>query len=145
MTFRRGYKKPLLRKQGAMVHFIRYWLPVIVYCTIIFVQSSYPSPEQLPRFPFSDKLMHAIAYGILGALICRASNSVDQWRHNWGVLVLIGVVASTVYGLSDEWHQSFVDGRSSELSDLIADFAGGLAGSVIYVWFLRMRFKSAAT
>lgn len=122
--------------------FIRYWLPVIVYCTIIFVQSSYPSPDALPRFAFSDKLMHLLAYGILGALVCRASNTIVRWRHRWGALVVIGLMTATLYGASDEWHQSFVAGRSAEITDLIADFVGGLAGSLAYVSFLHSRRKS---
>lgn len=122
-----------------MVHFIRYWLPAIVYCTVIFVQSSYPVPYKIPQFHFSDKLMHVIAYAILGALICRAASSVKRWHNRWGILFLISAVAATAYGLSDEWHQSFVDGRSSELSDLIADFVGSLAGSCVFARLLHMR------
>jgi hypothetical protein len=67
-----------------MVNFIRYWIPVIFYCAIIFVQSSFPSPEKLPSFPHSDKIMHAIVYSILGALICRASNTIDLLHRRWG-------------------------------------------------------------
>jgi VanZ family protein len=128
-----------------MYPFIRNWLPVIVYCTAIFVQSSYPSPDQIPSFGYSDKLMHAMAYGILGVLICRAANTAGRWHHRWGVLVCIGWVAASLYGASDEWHQSFVEGRSAEFTDLMADFAGGLAGSVIYVSLLKMRRKSTLT
>lgn len=121
---------------------MRNWLPVIVYCTAIFVQSSYPSPDTIPSFAYSDKLMHFVAYGILGVLICRAANTVGRWRHSWGTLICIGVVAATLYGASDEWHQSFVAGRSAEATDLIADFAGSVAGSLTYVRFLHIRWKS---
>lgn len=127
-----------------MQSFIRNWLPVIVYCTAIFVQSSYPSLDEIPSFAYSDKLMHVAAYGILGALVCRAANTVGRWRHRWRALVFIGVVAATLYGASDEWHQSFVAGRSAEVTDWIADVVGGLTGSVIYVSVLQMRRRSAA-
>jgi VanZ family protein len=128
-----------------MQPFIRTWLPVIVYCTAIFVQSSYPTPDEIPHFAASDKLLHVLAYGILGALVCRAANTVGRWRHRWGMLICIGVVAATMYGASDEWHQSCVAGRSAEFTDLIADFVGSIAGSITYVWFLHIRWKSTLT
>jgi VanZ family protein len=127
-----------------MQSFILNWLPVMVYCIAIFVQSSYPSLDKFPSFAYSDKLMHVIAYGLLGLLVCRAVNTLGRWRHRWGALVCFGVAAAALYGASDEWHQSFVAGRSSEVADLIADVAGGLVGSVIYVSILYMRCRSAA-
>ena len=52
--------------------FFFYWLPVIFYCLLIFVQSSYPVTESLPLFPHADKLAHAGAYALLGFLFYRA-------------------------------------------------------------------------
>ena len=49
-----------------------YWFPLIIYCMLIFIQSSYPSPRQLPAFPYSDKLMHFGAYAVMGGLCSRA-------------------------------------------------------------------------
>ncbi|MGD8835474.1 MAG: VanZ family protein [Desulfobacteraceae bacterium] len=128
-----------------MHHFTRYWLPVIVYCTAIFVQSSYPSPDALPRFANSDKLLHFLAYGLLGALFCRAFNTLNRWRQRWDALLIIGVVCATAYGLSDEWHQSFVSERTWDTADLWADFVGSLAGSWIYLRILRQKLKGTAS
>lgn len=128
----------------SMKRLFRYWLPPIGFCAVIFVQSSFPSPEQIQQLGLSDKLQHLLAYGFLGVLFCRAFNTVDRWRHRWGVLFLLGVAATTAYGLSDEWHQSFVPGRSSEAADVVADFAGSLFGCGLYLRYLQKRLKSGS-
>ena len=43
-----------------------------------------------------------------------------------------------IYGLSDEVHQLFVVGRYFEVSDLIADAVGSLAGLLAAKWGLRL-------
>jgi len=127
-----------------MPPFVRYWIPVMAYCAVIFAQSCYPTPHQLPSFALSDKLLHAVAYGILAVLICRAANTTDRWRRRWGALLMVAVVASTLYGISDEWHQSFVPGRDADAFDALADFAGSLICGGIYVALLRRRAETGA-
>ncbi len=125
-----------------MYSFIRNWLPVIGFCALIFLQSSLPTVEQVPKFPFSDKLLHFIAYGIMAALFCRAFNSTERCRQRRGLLFLLSVMATTLYGLSDEWHQSFVPGRDATVGDALANFVGSLAGSWLYVRYLSQRMRS---
>lgn len=81
----------------------------------------------------SDKLWHLIAYGILAAFICRATNTLARYRRRWRLIFVIGVIAATLYGLSDEWHQSFVVVRSAEVADLAADFFGSAVGAVVFL------------
>lgn len=116
--------------------FIYYWLPVLGLCVAIFVQSSFPSPGMLPSFKFSDKLLHFLTYGVLAVLVCRAVNSHAKWRYRWGWLFLMGTLGASLYGLSDEWHQSFVAGRSAQMTDFLADFVGSVVGSGVCLWGL---------
>jgi VanZ family protein len=51
------------------------------------------------------------------------------------LLLLTGIVLATLYGFSDEWHQSFVPARTADAADLLADFCGSVVGSWIYVRF----------
>ena len=37
-----------------------------------------------------------------------------------------------LYALSDEFHQSFVPGRTSELGDIIADWIGVISAIMLY-------------
>jgi VanZ family protein len=125
--------------------FIRYWLPVIGYCALIFVQSSFPSYEHLPSFKSSDKLLHVAAYALLAALFCRAFSSSDRWHRRRGALFILSVAATTAYGLSDEWHQSFVAGRSAEVADAAADFAGSLIGGWLYLQCFGVKKRSGTS
>jgi VanZ family protein len=125
-----------------MYQFTRYWLPVVIFCIVIFVQSSFASPDTVVHFAHADKVLHFLAYGLLGALFCRAFNALQRWRYRWDALFCIGVVAATLYGVSDEWHQSFVSERTSDMGDVIADFIGSVAGSWVYLRFLRLRRKN---
>ncbi len=114
---------------------MRYWLPAIALGAIIFWQSCYATPDVLPGWPFQDKALHAGVYALLGALGVRAFNTLKSWRGRSRLLVVAGVLLATLYGLSDEWHQSFVPTRSADAFDLLADFIGSVAGSWLYVRF----------
>lgn len=120
--------------------FVRYWLPVTALCAVIFIQSAYPPVEQISTWPHIDKLLHLCVYGMLGALIYRALSTIGplsaaRWR-----LLVCTVLLTTLYGLSDEWHQSFVPGRDASAGDLLADFAGALVGSAVGLKLL-LRFR----
>jgi VanZ family protein len=120
--------------------FLIYWLPVVALCAFIFVQSAFPSPDVLPSWPFSDKFAHAGVYGLLAFLLGRALSTVDRVQRNPVWLWAFAVVLSTLYGLSDEWHQSFVAARTADPADLLADAVGAAAGA--WIWLkLRLRFE----
>ena len=94
----------------------------------IFVFSSF---HALPSAPggLSDKHVHFLAYASLAALCCRA---LVRGRYaRLGVVQLWQAWAiATAYGLTDEWHQAFVPGRSSEALDLAADALGALVAVI---------------
>jgi len=112
-------------------HFLRYQLPPIVWAIAIFIESSIPdlSPPAL-IVTFQDKLAHAIVFGILGYLLTRAFY-FSRWKEN---AVLLSIVIGVLFGISDEFHQSFVPGRFSEIGDLIADFVGVIVAQVFFVY-----------
>lgn len=98
--------------------------------------SKVPSPPA--DFSFYD--VHIAAYAGLGALTARATakglRSVS-WR-----AVLGAIVISSLYGVSDEYHQLWVPGRSFDVLDMIADAIGSAAGaSAAGAWsIIRRRF-----
>jgi VanZ family protein len=80
----------------------------------------------------SDKVVHFLLYVTLGALLAWARHVGGRGVHV--ALILAGVA----YGALDEWHQSFVPGRSPDLEDWFADAAGVVAGYVaLSVWLSR--------
>ena len=111
--------------------FAYYWLPLIAYCVFIYIQSSYPSPESLPSFEFSDKLFHFGAYAVLGVLFYRAYQTLPI-KHNFQLIVQLSMISASLYGVSDEIHQSFVPYRDGSFSDVIADVLGAVCGVYLY-------------
>lgn len=77
-----------------------------------------------------DKLVHTGVYGVLGALGALAM--VHRPWLNWFICVL--------YGMSDEFHQSFIPGRSVETMDVVADAIG--AGIAIYFISKMITFRN---
>jgi len=108
--------------------FTHYWLPVLFYCAAIFIQSSLPTIEQLPQWPHLDKILHVAAYALLGFLFFRALSG-DRPSFNRNFSLILSIIFTGLYGLSDEIHQSFVPGRSAEVADALADLAGGFLGA----------------
>jgi VanZ family protein len=106
--------------------FIVFWLPVIGYCAIIFILSSMPQPFPAEmEIPYLDKLLHAVEYGILSYLLIRAFRGT-RIKLAKRTLIVTVVAISTLYAVTDEFHQVFVPGRYADIFDLLADFVGAL-------------------
>lgn len=112
-----------------------YWLPLITYCALIYIQSAYPSPEKLPSFILMDKMLHFVAYGIMGILFYRAYQTL-RIKNNRQILFLLSVVSASLYGISDEIHQYFVPARNADILDVIADTFGAVCVVYLYQWWM---------
>jgi VanZ family protein len=118
-------------------------LGALGWAALIFWASSQPNPfPELPRSLFDrDKLLHAGAYAVLGALV-RGALSGARLRPWAAVAVTVAVGAA--YGASDEWHQSFVPNRSADPGDLAADAIGAAGGAAAAALILRRRGARAS-
>ncbi len=103
---------------------MKLWAPAIAWAVVLFWLSHRPGSDLPTLFEGADKLAHFALYAPLGFLLARATGAP------WAALSL-----AVLYGVSDEWHQSFVVGRSPSLADLAADAVGGGAGA--WLWRLR--------
>ncbi|MDO9167578.1 MAG: VanZ family protein [Methylobacter sp.] len=98
---------------------------LFLYCLFIYWLSDQPTLPVPSLFSFQDKILHAGAYFIMAVLAWRSFNHLFNRSI---VLALLSVTFCSLYGISDEWHQSFVEGRFSDVADWIADTSGaGLA------------------
>jgi VanZ family protein len=120
-------------RQGAMAQVFWYWVPVALYAGVIFYLSAQSHPEdQLPSFllkDVSDKVLHAVEYGILSLLCYRAF----RWAAGPAVArqaVVLAIVTASVYGITDEVHQFFVPFRESSWQDWLADTIGAAIGAM---------------
>ena len=127
------------------ISFFRYWFPLIIYCTLIFLQSSFPSIESLLELQYTDKLLHFFAYAVLGAFFLRAYKTL-RVKNRLNLLIMLSILSSSLYGISDELHQYFVPYRNAEWMDILADILGSVFGVFIYQYFTTKftdnRFKS---
>lgn len=98
------------------------WAPPLLWMGLIFFLSSRRLPASVATAP--DWLLHGIAYGALAVLLHRAVvGRLRPARISAGTLA--GVLLATVlYGVSDEVHQSFIPGRTAEARDVLADAVG---------------------
>ncbi|MDQ7006921.1 MAG: VanZ family protein [Acidobacteriota bacterium] len=85
----------------------------------------------------SDKIIHAVVFGLLAALWMRA---LDGWQGGlWG-RAMLAICVTTAWGVLDEIHQAFVPGRTASALDALAD----LGGAVLVVGLLSWRVASRA-
>ena len=82
---------------------------------------------------YPDKVIHAILYAGFGFLLYPAlKNSPNPTLSAYALL--FAIIIGTMYGASDEFHQSFVPGRTASIDDLFADFIGvTLAQMIIFI------------
>jgi VanZ family protein len=111
-------------------------MPAVSYAGLIFVASSIPQPVwpyvPVPEF---DKFIHTLEYAILCLLICWAQSHPNSPPKPIEKVVLFSIIASSLYGASDEVHQYYVPGRNSDVLDWVFDTLGAsLAG---FVWYRR--------
>ena len=118
-----------------MRKFIKWWLPLLVWMGVIFAGSSIGS---LPRVGgkatdgVAHRVAHMLEFAVLGALVLRATSSGQRITKRE---LIITVIVVALYGASDEFHQRFTPGRSSEGLSVLFDVAGGLAGAWVYRWW----------
>jgi hypothetical protein len=129
------------------------WLPPLLWCAVVFAGSSVSTSTGRRLFPGADRVAHVVEYGILGLLLARALLYTGAWlpvrqpdrspedfaRAARRRAFLLAALLGTVYGATDEFHQSFVPHREPEWGDLAADAVGSLLGAGAWVGLRRGR------
>jgi VanZ family protein len=118
------------RRGGALI-------PALFYAAVVFALSSQSNP--LPFMPraimLHDKVLHTILYAGLSVTVAFGLG------HGFGVeprtAAMLAVAIGSLYGLTDELHQSFVPGRSAEVADWGADTIGSAVGAIGFGLALR--------
>jgi len=112
---------------------------MVVTMGMIFYLSHQPGDLiQLPQVVGLDKAAHALAYGILAATFLYG---LQPFIHdaNRTVFAILIVLFCLLFGIGDEFHQSFIPGRSVSGWDVVADGVGGLL--VVGLWHKRLASK----
>lgn len=114
-------------------------IPALLIMGALFYFSSQPGTSIPMLRPPLDKVLHFIAYFVLGASFCLWIRGARWQKRPWPHLLLV-LLACAVFGLTDEFHQSFVPGRSVSLGDLLADLCGSLIAALLYMLTRFYRF-----
>ena len=126
-TLRRRSERNRPAADGFFVTMSRWPATAVVASAIIALSELPPTAfPETPLFPHIDKAVHLVEYLALGALLFRSV--LHEFSGNFRAAAIITVVAGTVFGALDEWHQAFA-GRSPDGWDVVADVIG-LAGGV---------------
>lgn len=104
-------------------HGWRGWLWPLAVATLIVIASG-RSAVASPDIVGIDKVAHFFVFGLLATLVAR--NGFVPGRA-WVAVVLV-----SLFGITDEWHQSFTPGRSVQVADWVADTLGAAVAVACY-------------
>jgi VanZ family protein len=116
---------------------MKFQLPPVLWVVLIYVLSAIPGAHfkfKLP--PGTDKVVHAIIYFVLCWLVRRAFYNQNNFLMLRNGSFLGAFIFTVVYGLLDEYHQTFVPGRTADFYDLLADTGGALL-YVAIAWMIQ--------
>jgi len=108
------------------------WLPPIVWMGLIFFLSSFHKlqvSEGIDDF-ILRKIAHMVEYLILFLLLYRAIKNTTNYSINKNLN--FAFLFSMIYAFTDEFHQSFVLGRSGNLRDIAIDIMGIFLGWIFF-------------
>jgi len=103
---------------------------------VIFYSSSLSNPAPQLTGLVWDKLLHAGGYALLAFLYARALSGEGVALR---ATIVGAVVLTSLYGASDEIHQSFTPMRNMDISDWFADSFGGAIGTIVWAVTLALR------
>lgn len=129
-------KKIKLKTKKRYFKLITNWLPVVLWAAVIFYFSSLKQIK-VSDFLFWDflpkKIAHVAEYAILYALIYRATNK------NF----IIAYILTVLFAATDEFHQTFVPGRTGTPLDLGFDSSGANISAYL-IWKLKQNLPKRA-
>lgn len=105
------------------------WLPATVVVSVIFWLSHQTTwPDFAVGYP--DWLLHGAAYAVVGMTFWYGMGG-DWKRPLTSPTLIVALVLASAYGAFDEFHQSFIVGRSAAVLDWVADSIGVLIGAFV--------------
>ena len=115
------------------------WAPPLAYMGLIFHISSESNPMPDLTATAWDKALHLVEYGGLGFLLCRAFSGEGVALN---IAAISAAIVASMYGASDEWHQLFTPGRSSDVHDWLTDTIGGGLGAAAHLFSVVLSMAS---
>ncbi|MCX7097273.1 MAG: VanZ family protein [Methylococcales bacterium] len=128
------FKLPLVNSRYCII------LPLL-YMVGIFCLSSLPdhgiaTPKLSPLAWLSPNVQNFLHIPLYAGLAFLWMPGLGHWaiKHKQGYLWAF--LLTLAYGLLDEWHQTFVPGRTGSFTDVASDMVGAIIGLWVYkTWF----------
>jgi VanZ family protein len=138
-----------------------WWILIVLWCGMIFYQSSKPSHESEKESLFIVTAINKWVSAIAGREVVAVSDAmVRKSAHGFeyfvlGILLLNGffsgkailkalalsLAAGIAYAVSDEIHQYFIPGRTMRVIDVMVDTFGLFCGTGLMCLLIRKRLR----
>lgn len=122
-------------------HFVKYekYFSLVFWLVAIYILSNNSLKEFVLVADWWEiiirKLAHLFEFGVLTYLILRILGQTEKRHVNWNLLW--SFIFTVMYSISDEYHQSFIAGRTGTYRDVIID----AVGSLIAIWLIYLDYK----
>jgi len=134
---RSSAQTPFGKQQGLINRPVLVWGLLAIYCGLVFIGSSISNvPEELGEVP--DYVLHFFEYFIMG-LLANMAFRTKPLLFSVKMASIIAALFCLTYGVSDEFHQYFVQGRFASLSDIGSDLAGAAVAQLVALLIWRVR------
>ena len=126
-----------------MIKKLVYFLPSIFIMSTVFFLSSKSSTGiggSLTQQFLIHKSLHIFVYSLLSvSFLYGFSKTSAKFNRRFQI---VSVLFTYIYGITDEFHQSFVRGREGKFTDTIFDLVGALLGIYLYKIFRKYQVTS---
>lgn len=116
--------------------------PVLVMTAIFGFSSRSQLPDLTGGRDIQNVIGHFTVYAALGATLVLLFRSMG-----WSAMrsLAFAIVLATLYGVSDEFHQSFVPNRNVDGKDVLVDVLGAVSGALVMLRLLDWRAGASET
>ena len=121
----------------------KFWLFAVgMWFAVLWLLSSFSTgPQSAPEIPHIDKIAHFGYFfgggGLFAAYLFRRRPDAPDWRKIIGFTLLFFAIV----GALDEWHQTFIQGRAGQPTDVAID----TVGATIALALLAAQWRGART
>jgi VanZ family protein len=110
------------------------YVVLAMWCALVWYLSSKPDPGDTVGFfiDLPDYILHGAEFAAGGLVAARAFSHL---RNPLGWLTAL--IFCVLFGVLDEWHQSYVPGRCADFKDVLADSIGASFGVALHALIAR--------